>query len=524
LALSNIEDRLMSMERFDLVQRDAGSTDFEFKHVLVRDALYDSLLSSQRSELHLKVAKAIERRSASRINEVAETLAYHYSLSTQHDKAFRYCSLSGRKCLDIYSLEESERYFRKALSLLNLAPECADNQAMATVVAGLLEVLYLRGDLLGLREIAEQYIPRLQTFGDTPQLVFALYFHCVLLAHHCEFGAAEVRAKLAVAIAQRLNDIRAQAYAQSALMYCSTILGRHTLEAAEIEGSRMLDVCIRSGDNYILNWAYWSIAWDYVCRGLTNEARIWALKLIDAGQERQDDRALGMAYWTLALIDIQDHRFGDAIANAQRCRKTAATPFDRRTGTIASAIGLLLEGRIEEGLAELLAQRKSALADSWLYSASGVDFAAGPALAMTGRIAEGIRMLKAGIAACDATGDRSMASWNRVALAELFLGMLSSKKRPPFKFILSNLGAITWVSIFGRRRAWHLLNEAVQNDQIHELSTSRGWIEIDLAKLCILKKKPHLARQHLRNAQLAAAAQESAIMLDEINAIYASLR
>ena len=112
--------------------------------------------SSQRSELHLKVAKAIERRGASRINEVAETLAYHYSLSTQHDKAFRYCSLSGRKCLDIYSLEELERYFRKALSLLSRAPQCADNQAMATVVASLLEVLYLRGDLLGLREIAEQ--------------------------------------------------------------------------------------------------------------------------------------------------------------------------------------------------------------------------------------------------------------------------------------------------------------------------------------------------------------------------------
>jgi predicted ATPase len=205
LAFSNIEDRLMTMERFDLVQRDAGSADFEFKHVLVRDALYDSLLSSQRSELHLKVAKAIERRGASRINEVAETLAYHYSLSMQHDKAFRYCSLSGRKCLDIYSLEESERYFRKALSLLSRAPQCADNQAMATVVASLLEVLYLRGDLLGLREIAEQYIPRLQTFGDTPQLVFALYFHCMLLAHHCEFAAAEGRAKLALAIAQRLN-------------------------------------------------------------------------------------------------------------------------------------------------------------------------------------------------------------------------------------------------------------------------------------------------------------------------------
>jgi hypothetical protein len=513
----------MSMERFDLVQRGTGSADFEFKHVLVRDALYDSLLSSQRSELHLRVANAIERRGAARVNEVAETLAYHYSLSAQHDKAFRYCSLSGRKCLDIYSLEESERYFRKALSLLSLAPQCADGQAMATVVASLLEVLYLRGDLLGLREIAEDYIPRLQTFGDTPQLVFALYFHCMLLAHHCDFAAAEVRAKLALAIAQRLNDIRAQAYAQSALMFCSTILGRHTLEAAEVEGHRVLEICIRSGDNYILNWAYWSIAWDYVCRGLTKKARVWALKLIDAGRERQDDRALGMAYWTLAWIDIQDHRFGDAIANAQRCQKTAATPFDRNAGTIASATGLLLEGRIEEGLAQLLALREWALADGWLYSASGVDFAAGPALAMTGRIAEGIRMLKAGIAACEATGSRAMASWNRMSLAQLYLQMLSAEKRPSIRFILSNLGAITWVLIFGNRQARQLLGEVVQNDQIHELSTARGWIEIDLAKLCILKKQPDLARLHLTKARVAAASQEASLMLNEIDAICGSL-
>lgn len=523
IGFSNIEDRLITMERLDLVQRDTGSGDFEFKHVLVRDALCDSLLSSPRSELHLRVANAIELRGTTRISEVAETLAYHFSLSARHDKAFRYCSLSGRKCLDIYSLEESERYFRKALSLLSSAPQCADDQAMATVVASLLEVLYLRGDLLGLREIAEGYIPRLQAFGDTPQLVFALYFHCMLLEHHCDFAAAEVRAKLALAIAQRLNDIRAQAYAQSALMFCSTILGRHTLEAAEIEGSRVLEVCIRAGDNYILNWAYWSIAWDYVCRGLTKKARIWALKLIDAGRQRQDDRALGMAYWTLAWIDIQDHRFGDAIANAQRCRKTAATPFDRNAGTMASATGLLLEGRIEEGLAQLLALKKWALADGWLYSASGVDFAAGPALAATGRIAEGIRILKAGIAACEATGSRAMASWNRMALAELYLRMLSAEKRPSIKFILSNLGAIMWVWIFGNRRARQLLGEVAQNDQIHERSTSRGWIEIDLAKLCILKKQPDLARRHLRTAQLAATAQDSTLMLNEIDAICASL-
>lgn len=523
VGLSDVEHRLSSMEDLELVQRNSDSGDFEFKHVLVRDALYDGLLSAQRSDLHLRAANAIELRGAGRISEVAEALAYHYSLSTQHDRAFRYCALAGRKCLDIYSLEEAERYFRKALSLLDAVPQCADDQAMATVAASLLEVLYLRGDLLGLREAAESWIPRLEALGDTPQFVFALYFHCMLLEHHCDFVAAEVRAKLALSIAQRLNDTRAQAYAQSALLFCSTILGRHTLEEAEAEGSRVLEVCIRAGDNYVLNWAYWSIAWDYVCRGLTNKARIWALKLIDAGRARQDDRALGMAYWTLAWIDIQDHHFADAIANAQLCRKTAATPFDRNAGEMASATGLLLEGKIGEGLAQLLALKKWALANGWLYSASGVDFAAGPALAATGRIAEGIRMLKAGIAACDASGCRAMASWNRLSLAELYLRMLSADKPPSLKFVLSNLRPIIWVSMHGNHQAQQLLREVLQNDQIHELSTSRGWIEIHLARLCLLKGASDQARKHLETARVAATAQGSTSMLNEILSIEGTL-
>jgi hypothetical protein len=146
-----------------------------------------------------------------------------------------------------------------------------------------------------------------------------------------------------------------------------------------------------------------------------------------------------MAYWTLEWIDIQDLRYGDAIANAQKCLKAAPTPFDRTAGTMASATGLLLEGRFDEGLAQLLALKKWALENGWLYSASGVDFAAGPAMAATGHIAQGIRTLEAGIAACDASGSRAMASWNRLVLAELYLRMLLNRKDPR-----SNLSLQIW--------------------------------------------------------------------------------
>ena len=407
----SIEDRLASIATLCLVQRDASTQNYEFKHVLIRDALYNSLGKLHRAELHRKVANAIELRATSRFSEVAETLAYHFSCSDQYAKAFQYLSLSGQKCLDIYSLEEAEHNFRKALEFLDLAPNCADDQAMATVMANLLQVLYLRGDLLSLRDAAERYIPRLQAFGDTPQLVFALYFHCMLLEHFCEFRLAEGKAHLALDIAQRVGDVRAQAYALSALFFCSTVLGRYSLDVAERKGAAMLDICEQADDRYILNWAYWSIAWDYVCRGLTKKAHVWAVRLMDAGKRRRDDRAVGMAHWTLAWIDIQDLRFSDAMLNAERSLKAAATPFDRTAGTIVRATGLLLEGRLHEGLAQLLALKRWATDNGWLYSASGIDFAAGPALAAIGRVGEGIRMLEAGIVACDASGSRALASW-----------------------------------------------------------------------------------------------------------------
>jgi class 3 adenylate cyclase len=520
----DVENRLDALQNLDFVQRDPQSGDFEFKHVLMRDALYDNLLSPLRSEMHLKVGDAIERRAVARLSEVVETLAHHFSLSAQHDKAFRYCSLSGTKCLEIYSLEEAERYFRKALSLLDAAPRCADDAAMATAVASLLEVQYLRGDLIGLREIAESYIPRLEALGDTPQLVFALYFNCMLLNHLCEFRAAEARAKSAVSIAGRLNDTRALAYARSALLFCSIILGRHTLEEAEDEGSRVLEICTQSGDNYILNWAYWSIAWDYVCRGLTKKARAWSVQLMEAGRQRQDNRALGLAFWTTAWIDIQAYRFSDGIANAQRCQRTAATPFDRNAGIMANATGMLLEGRVEEGLAQLLSLKKWALSHRWVYAASGVDFAAGPALAMTGHIAEGVRMLKAGISAGDRAGSLAVASWNRLALAELYLGMLTTRRRPPIRFILLNLAPILKVRMVGRSQARQLLEQLVSNTQIHPDSTTRARIEMDLARLCMMEKAPDQARRHLAKARSAVLAQDLAPMLNEIDAIAASLQ
>jgi len=68
-----------------------------FKHALVRDVLYDSILTPRRMRLHLNVASEIERRSANRLIEGAEVLAHHYSRTHRADKAFHYLAMAGRK-------------------------------------------------------------------------------------------------------------------------------------------------------------------------------------------------------------------------------------------------------------------------------------------------------------------------------------------------------------------------------------------------------------------------------------------
>jgi len=79
------------------------------------------------------------------------------------------------------------------------------------------------------------------------------------------------------------------------------------------------------------------------------------------------------------------------------------------------------------------------------------------------------------------------------------------------------------VRLFGLRQARLLLEQLSSNSQIHPESTTRARIEPDLARVCLKENLRDPARQHLTKARSAALAQESTLMLHEIDAVTASV-
>jgi predicted ATPase len=128
---TDTDTRLQAMQAIDLVHADGKASDYSFKHGLVRDALYQSLLSEPRTALDLKIADEIERRSGNRLTEVAEVLAHHYSQTAQDDKAFAFLTMAGAKGLGVYSLDEASAYFAAAFPLVDKNPACASDGQVA---------------------------------------------------------------------------------------------------------------------------------------------------------------------------------------------------------------------------------------------------------------------------------------------------------------------------------------------------------------------------------------------------------
>jgi class 3 adenylate cyclase/predicted ATPase len=121
----DMQSALSLLEQADIIYRVGISpfVRFAFKHVLLRDAIYDSLLKSKRQQIHADIAAILVHDFPKLVENQPEVLALHYQEAGNHQMAIRYWFESGQRALAHSANVEAIANFRKALQLLNALPE-----------------------------------------------------------------------------------------------------------------------------------------------------------------------------------------------------------------------------------------------------------------------------------------------------------------------------------------------------------------------------------------------------------------
>ena len=115
-ATDNVERGLGTLEAAELIRmrRQVPELEYIFKHALVQEAAYGSILAERRRAIHRSVGSAIESLFADRQDEFASLLAYHYALAEDWEKAQAYLLKAGDQAGRIAADAEALEHYRQA--------------------------------------------------------------------------------------------------------------------------------------------------------------------------------------------------------------------------------------------------------------------------------------------------------------------------------------------------------------------------------------------------------------------------
>ncbi|MEE9254635.1 MAG: adenylate/guanylate cyclase domain-containing protein, partial [Pseudomonadales bacterium] len=185
LAPNELQDALAMLIETTLVFRQGAPAEgrYVFKHALVRDVAYESLLKSKRRALHGHIAKALETEFSETVATEPEVLAHHYTEAGITESALEYWLRAGRGAGEHGAYAEAVSHLKRGLALLETLPESRARAQAEINYRVALGVPLLSGEGATSPEVAKNY-SRAQTLceevGERKKLfsvVWGLWYH-----------------------------------------------------------------------------------------------------------------------------------------------------------------------------------------------------------------------------------------------------------------------------------------------------------------------------------------------------------
>ena len=198
---------------------------YTFKHILILETAYNSLLKAKRRELHARTAEILEQEGPESAQRQAALLAYHYSEAGQADKAIPYWTLASRHSLDTFANQEAITQARRGIDLVETLPASPAKVAAELPLRSVLGMALLsthgyvdprvRKEFTRAQELCEQ-------IGDAPQLfqvVVGLWMYYIIASELDEaFEQAQRLLRIAETTDNPAHHLQAR-YCQAFVLY-----------------------------------------------------------------------------------------------------------------------------------------------------------------------------------------------------------------------------------------------------------------------------------------------------------------
>jgi predicted ATPase len=177
---------------------------YTFKHALIQDVAYQSLLRSTRQQHHQRIAQALEAQFPETVATQPELVAQHYTTAGCHEQAVVYWQRAGQQASERSAYLEAISHVTTGLELLTTLPETPEHtqQALTLHIALGAALLVTKGHAAP--EVEHVYTRAralCQQLGETPELgpvLFGLWrFYVVQSQLHTARELGETLLRLA---------------------------------------------------------------------------------------------------------------------------------------------------------------------------------------------------------------------------------------------------------------------------------------------------------------------------------------
>jgi class 3 adenylate cyclase/predicted ATPase len=412
-----------------------------FKHALVQDAAYGTLLRAKRQGLHARVAAVLEQDFADLVERQPELLAHHLTAAGDTERAVDQWLKAGRHATERSANQEAISHLTAGLAQLARLPETKERAKRELALQRLLGQASLATRGIASPEATHAFLRAHElcaAIGDDASIIpvlFGVWFFEVARADHAN---AESSANQLLERAARAESIGALIFANMAIAISTMFLGaltrahRHFDKAIEYLGGITEAEATRLAHEYGVDpvgpsyahaaWGFWLLGYPDQASQLGNEA---LASIERAGHEYTRSRGLSFISefhahrreWA-----VVQQRAADAIASARE--HGLAMPMAASRIMHASARAML------EPRNEFVAEIREALA---AYRATGARYHTtyylallAQTLAACGHYGEGLSALREAAALVEETGERYVEAEIQRLQGDLLLGQVGN--------------------------------------------------------------------------------------------------